>query len=60
MKKRLSTQTMMNSDPDLVLSDDMKKLIIDYMTAANENNHAKADSLLDKIKQENRKNGNQD
>lgn len=53
MKKRPSTQITMNSDPDLVLSDDMRKLIIAYMTACNEGQTDLADSLLEQIKEKN-------
>ena len=40
----------MNSDPDYVLSDEVRDLIIRYMEACNAGEHAKAEVILQKIK----------
>ena len=50
--KRLSTLIMTNSDPEYVISDDMRDLIIRYMEACNADEYAKSEELLHKIKQQ--------
>ena len=60
MKNKLSTLIMTNSDPEYVISDDMRDMIVRYMEAVNADNHSLAEELLYKIQQENRKNGSQD
>ena len=58
MTKRPSTLITMRSDN--LISEDLKKLIIAYMTAVTQDDHAKAEDLLHQIQQENLKNGSQD
>ena len=41
-----------NSQTDYEISDAMRKLIIDYMTACNEQKHALAEELLQQIKEQ--------
>jgi|TARA_B100001094_G_scaffold244670_1_gene241052 hypothetical protein len=41
---------------EYVVTDEMRDLIIKYMEALNEGDHAKAEGLLHKIRQENKKN----
>jgi hypothetical protein len=56
MKKRPSTQTMMNSDPDCnkcEITPEMRDLIVAYMEACNSGKNAEADLLMEKIRQEN-------
>jgi len=43
---------MTNSDPEYVISDDMRDLIIRYMEACNADEYAKSEELLHKIKQQ--------
>ncbi len=42
----------MDSDNSIELSDEMRQLIIDYMTACNQQEHAKAEGLLQRIKEQ--------
>jgi len=42
----------MDSDNSIELSDEMRQLIIDYMTACNEQKHALAEELLQRIKEQ--------
>jgi len=43
----------MNSDRDHEITPDMRKLIVAYMEACNSGNNAKADLLMEKIREEN-------
>ena len=42
---------MTNSGNEYVISDDMRDLILKYMTACNEGEYAKAEGLLQRIKE---------
>ena len=57
MTKRPSTLIMTKSDPDYVVTDEMRDLVVQYMNAVNQGDHAEAENLLHMIRQENIKNG---
>jgi len=43
---------MTNSESNFVISDEMRALIIEYMTACNNQEHAKSEGLLQRIKEQ--------